>query len=69
MEPCTAKSTQQEKHGREKLLCSLKDIIKLVEQECTFSNESSKQHSEHVNCSNVEGVPCPPDAMVCCKDN
>lgn len=60
-EPCVAKAAKQEKHGKEKVLASLKNIIKLVEEECSPDNSPK--------CNNVKGIPCPPDAMVRCAAN
>lgn len=65
-EPCAGKVAKQEKHGKEKLLASLKNIIKLVEEECSPDN-SPKYHVP--DCNNVKGIPCPPEAMVCFEAN
>lgn len=63
IEPCVAKSPKQEKHGKEKILSSLKNIIKLVEEECV--PDSSCKHYE----PDSKEIPCPPDAMVCYRKN
>lgn len=62
-ELCPLKGAKHERHGKEKLLASLKNIIKLVEED----NSPKPLMPDYSN--NVEGIPCPPGAMVCYGDN
>lgn len=74
VEPCAPKAKKQEKGGREKLLCSLKDIIKLVEEDASSGERCVPEcpcpcNEKKSEFRPVKGPPCPPDAMVRCEDN
>lgn len=58
--PCIGQCTKIDKETREKMLCSLKDIIKLVEQECACDEPPKPT---------VKCTTCPPEVMVCFEDN
>lgn len=69
VEPCGPKAQKTENGGREKLLCSLKNIIRLVEEDSS-SEEAPKRCVPDCPCPcNVKkeekcAVKGPPDAMV-----
>lgn len=57
VEPCPPKNLKTDKCGREKLLCSLKDIIRLIEED--YSSDVKKEDLHP-----AKGLSCPPEAMV-----